>query len=111
MATRYAVDIEEFHACLIAANREGLLWMTTCKPQGELQPRAAEPELQSGFYRTLYDNILAQSEAIAELFRNTRMSAQEPMLHDSLHQLASSSFPIGIRSPFLQLRHRRRFEQ
>ncbi len=39
------------------------------------------------FIARFYDIFLAQSEEIAERFRNTDMSAQKTMLHDSLHYM------------------------
>ena len=39
------------------------------------------------FIERFYDIFLGQSQAIADLFRDTSMSAQKTMLHDSLHQL------------------------
>lgn len=42
---------------------------------------------QPGFIGSFYQRLMARSPEIAHLFRNTNMTAQKVMLHDSLHMM------------------------
>lgn len=52
------------------------------------------------FMESFYKNLIGYSDEIAELFKNTNMSAQKTMLHDSLYLMVdyyqSSKLPRGM---------------
>jgi hemoglobin-like flavoprotein len=53
------------------------------------------------FIERFYSKFLRKSEEISALFKNTNMSAQKTMLHDSIHMMVeyyqSSELPIGMK--------------
>lgn len=55
----------------------------------------------NNFIDRFYENLFKQSEEIADLFKNTNMSAQRTMLHDSLNLMVeyyhSKELPIGMK--------------
>ena len=59
------------------------------------------PSFNHDFIQYFYKDLLGSSGEIAALFKNTNMSAQKTMLHDSLNLMVeyyqSSELPIGMK--------------